>query len=241
MEALRFELRRLAHGFAAAAARPRAARVHVLLLVAAVLLAFTHRAILDLPGFGWLAARWYVVVVVAAALYALGPLLARLLARTLRQPPLAMARRLDDRYAWRDETSTAASMPADVADRPMNAFLVAQATGRLREVAPQGETKPPRAWFRVLLAAAFAFVLLAPGVDGLLGEAGAGRGPDGVIGSKDELEPVGPPTPMRADFWLQSFIESPLPVEPLPPEPAPAGEGPERPKGVEGPNKEEPK
>lgn len=217
MEALRFELRRLARGFAEAAARPRAARVHLLVLAAAVLLAFTHRAILALPVLRSIGTRWYWVLLAAAALYALGPLLARLLARALRAEPADLARALDDRNGWKDETSTAVSLPHDAGARPMTALLLAQATGRLREVKPAAATAAPRRWMRLLLVAAFVFVLLAPGVDGLLGERGAGHGQeDGVIGTRDELAPVGPPTPMRADFWMQSFIESPLPVEPLP-------------------------
>ena len=66
---------------------------------------------------------------------------------------------------------------------------------------------------------------MAPGVDGLLGRLGAGHRGDGTLGTDGVLEPMGKPRPMRADFWLQTFVQNPLPVEPLPAEPA-AGEFP---------------
>jgi hypothetical protein len=218
MEALRFELGRLARGEAHARAGGRAARVHLLLLVGAVLLAFVHRAVLPLPALRFLDGSWLRVAVAAAVLYLLGPLLARGLARALRPSLRETARRVDDAQHWRDETTTALDVEAASGDGAVAALLVAQSTGRVRDLAsPEpAAAKPGRRWPRLLLAALFAFLLLAPGVDGLFGDRGAGRGGGAGLGQRDALEPVGPPAPMSAQLWLRDFLEYPPRVEPLP-------------------------
>ena len=72
---MRIELRRLARGFALARARDLARRADVLLLAAAVLGAFVHRAIVPLPGFDWLLDAWWRPLVAVGALLLLRPLL----------------------------------------------------------------------------------------------------------------------------------------------------------------------
>jgi hypothetical protein len=226
VDALRFELRRLARGCGNLRALRRATRVHRLVLVAAVALAFVHRAILPLPAFSAFAPSVARVVLVALGLVLVGPFLVRLLARAMRPAPGALARRLDDAYAWRDETSTAADVCAAGVGTPVGVLLVQQAAGRVGEIEPQAlqGARRPRRWVTLLLVALFVCVLLLPGVDGLLGERGGGRGEQGLLGRSEDLEPVGPPRPMKADFWMRFFVENPLPVEPLP-EPSGAGEG----------------
>ena len=108
----------------------------------------------------------------------------------------------------------------------MAGLLIAQTQGRLRELSPTdlGSAAAAWPWPRRLLALLFVFVLLAPGVEGLLGRLGAGHRGDGLLGADGALEPIGKPQPMRADFWLQTFVQNPLPVEPLPPRPEEGGE-----------------
>ena len=111
MEVVRHELRRLARGYARRVGRGRAARWHVALLVLAVAAAFLSRAILPLPGLTWLEGRILPVAFAALALYGLGTLLAVVMTRILRPRVRLLARDLDERNGWRDETTTALSLP----------------------------------------------------------------------------------------------------------------------------------
>jgi len=222
MEVVRHELRRLARGYARRVGRGRAARWHVALLVLAVAAAFVSRVILPLPGLAWLEGRIVPVVLSALALYGLGTLLALLMTRVLRPRVKVLARDLDERHGWRDETTTALSLPPEPRDASVSALLVAQTQGRLREIDASSLTKVRSTWVRPrrLLAVLFALVLLAPGVRGLFGEMGAGHEGKGTFGADGGADSVPVPRPMRADFWLQSFVENPLPVEPLAPDEA---------------------
>ena len=222
MEVVRHELRRLARGYARRVGRARAARWHVALLVLAVAAAFVSRAILPLPGLAWLEGRILPVVLSALALYGLGALLALLMTRVLRPRVRVLARDLDERHGWRDETTTALSLPPEPRDTSVSALLVAQTQGRLREIDASSLAKVRSTWVRPrrLLAVLFALVLLAPGVRGLFGEMGAGHAGKGTFGADGAQDGVAVPRPLDADFWLQSLIEDPLPVEPLPPDEA---------------------
>jgi len=219
MESVRIELRKLARGYARAMAGPRAARWHVAILVAVIVLAFVHRAVVALPLFVYLAGRWIPALVAAVALYNLAPVLRAGAALFLRPREDDFARRLDDRFAWHDATETALTLAPPELDRPVPAFLAAQTAGRLRDVRPQvfGRIRQPgrQRWRRRVLALLFAAMLLLPGVDGLFARGGGGTTGDGSVGSEGPDDPVGAPHPMRADFWLQTFIRNPLEVEPL--------------------------
>ena len=223
MEAVRKELGRLGRGYARRVGRAHAARWHILLLLLAVGAAFLSRVVLPLPGLARLPERPLLTVAIALGLYAIGWLLAFLWAHVIRPRQADLARQLDERYAWRDETTTALSLQPPEGEQPVPGLLVAQTEGRLRELRASA-LAPLRStwvWPRRLLAFLFAFVLLAPGVEGFFGPRGAGtRGRDD-LGTEGTSDTIAVPRPMRADFWLQSFIENPLPVEPLPPLPAP--------------------
>jgi hypothetical protein len=223
MEAVRKELRRLARGYARRVGHARAARAHIALLVAAVAAAFLSRVVLPLPGLSRLPEHPVLTLGVALGLYAVGWLLALLWTRVLRPAQVDLARQLDRRYAWRDETTTALSLQPPEADLAVPSLLVAQTEGRLRELKPSALAPLRSNWVlpRRLLACLFAFVLLAPGVEGFFGRGGAGTQGRDAFGTEGAEDTVAIPRPMRADFWLQSFIENPLPVEPLPPEPKP--------------------
>ena len=220
MEAVRIELRRLARGYARARGGLRAARWHLALLVAAIALALVDRAALALPLFDHLAGRWIPALIATVVLYNLGPLLRGAAAFFGRPHEDEFARSLDDRFAWRDATETALTLAPSELDRPVPAFLAAQTAGRLRDVRPQvfAQVKRPgrRRWRGRLLALLFLAMLLLPGVDGLLGRGGGGTTGDGVVGSRGPDDPVGAPRPMKADFWLQTFVQNPLKVEALP-------------------------
>ena len=220
MEAVRHELKRLARGIARRGGAARAARWHLVLLVAAVVAAFLSRAWRPLPGLARLEGAVLPVLLAALGLYALGTVLAFVWTRFLRPPERSLARALDERYAWHDETTTALALEPPAGETPLAGLLVAQTEGRLRELDARALASSGSLWVlpRRLLAFLFAFVLLAPGVEGLLGPHGAGtQGQDG-LGQEGATDEVAVPRPMRADFWLQTFIENPLPVEPLPPE-----------------------
>ena len=215
------QLRRLARGYGTLRGGRWAARWHLVVLLLAVGLAFLSRAVRPLPGISWLAGHPLAAVGAGLGLLLLGWLLTRLAAHALRPRDHVLARQLDERYAWHDETQTAVGLEAGAGERPLAGLLIAQTHGRLRELSASdltGEATPWR-WPRRLLAFLFVFVLLAPGVDGLLGRLGAGHGGDGLLGTDGVLEPIGAPRPMRADFWLQTFVQNPLPVEPLASEP----------------------
>jgi len=222
MEAVHFELGRLARGLAGAVGGRRAARWHLALLVLAVLLGFVHRSIHALPLFDHLAGRWLPAFAAGAVLYGLGPVLRVLASVGARPSEDALARDLDDRFAWRDETQTAHGLADAAREEPLAGFLAAQTTGRLREIRPADllRVRTPRRWPRRLLALLFVALLLLPGVGDWFGDVGAGTQGDGVVGSEGPDEPVGAPRPMRADFWLQVFAQQPMQVEALAPTPA---------------------
>ena len=140
--------------------------------------------------------------------------------RILRPRVQTLATQLDTRYGWHDETATALGLPAELPDASVSALLAAQTRGRLRELDASvlARRRSTWVWPRRLLAFLFAFVPLAPGVQGLLGERGSGHQGRGTLGADGAEDPVAVPRPMRADFWMQTFIENPLPVEALPPE-----------------------
>jgi hypothetical protein len=218
MEAVHAELKRLGRARARATGGRWAARAHLGLLLGALVLACVHRIVTPLPVLDWIDDRWPIALLAGVGLFAVGWALARVLGRWMRPRPLALAQHLDERYAWRDETTTAAGLDVRAAKQPVPALLVKQTAGRLRGVgnAAMGTATHPKRWPRVLLAFLFVFVLLAPGVQGLTGLVGAGPHVEPGEGREAALEPVGPPRPMRADFWLQGFVQNPLPVEPLP-------------------------
>lgn len=217
MEAVRIELRKLARGYARAVGGVRAARLHLLVLVAAILLAFAHRAVIALPLFDHLAGRWIPALIAGVALYFLGPLLRSGAALFARPREDLLARRLDDRHGWQDATETALTLaPAEI-ERPVSQLLLAQTEGRLREVDARRLAKAPRPrrWPRRILAFLFVAVLLLPGIDGLF-RGGGGGTTGGDLGSRGPEDAVGAPHAMKADFWLQTFVQNPLAVEPLP-------------------------
>lgn len=226
-ETVRLELKRLAAGRARAVGGARAGRWHLILLGAACALAFLHRTLLPLPWLDRVAASWPLLIGVAGGLFAMGPLLRILFAAGARPSADALARDLDDRYGWRDETGTAAALPATTAEGGLARLVVAQTGGRLREIDPAGFARTGRPWTRVRLALALLFIalLVLPGVRGTWDGDGAGtRGGEGY-GSAGLEEDFGAPGPMQADFWFQAFVENPIPVEPLPEERAPHGAG----------------
>jgi len=221
MNAVRTELGRLARGLAGAVGGRRAARGHLLLLGAAVLLAFVHRSMHALPGFDHLAGHLLPALAAGAALYFARPLLRLMASVGARPREDALARDLDDRYAWHDETQTAHGLGGAELERPLGGFLAVQTAGRLHEVhaADLLHRAAPRRWPRRLLALLFVALLLLPGVGGWFGDVGAGALGDGVVGSEGPDEPVGAPRPMAADFWLQVFAQQPMHVEALAPTP----------------------
>ncbi|MDA1194914.1 MAG: hypothetical protein O2894_06985 [Planctomycetota bacterium] len=222
MEALRFELERLAADRARGAGGARASRLHFALLVGACLLAFAHRTLLRVPGFDGLQASWPLLLGVAAGIWLFGPALRLALARLLRPSPRRIARDLDDRHGWRDETETATGLVAREPRGALDALLLAQAGGRLREL----PTTPHAGWrwrrVRLALALLFVALLMLPGVDGLLGGRGAGARGGEDLGSSGAQGGFGAPAPMAADLWMQGFVENPIAVEPLPADGLPA-------------------
>ena len=224
MPSLASELHRLDRAQGALRAGHSARRLHLLVLAAAVLLAFVSRAIHALPGLAWLEGRLVPAIAAGLLLIALGyalPRLVRLLWRLRAGPGLArIAESLDDRHGWRDETSTAAGLPDAQANATVPQVLVAQAAGRLRTLDVEAPSRwSPLGWPRVLLALLFVFVLIAPGVNGLLGLRGAGSGEGNGLGQSKKPAPLGEQAPIAADLFLTVFARDPLPVEPLAAEP----------------------
>jgi hypothetical protein len=227
MPALASELRRLHRAQGARHAQDRARRAHLLVLGAAVVLAFVSRAVHALPGLGRLEGRLVPSIIGGLLLLALGYLLPRLLrqaARLWSKPGLAgIAAALDDAHGWRDETSTAAGLPETAAGGVVPQLLLAQTAGRLRTLTVDAPVRwSPVAWPRVLLAALFVFLLIAPGVNGLLGLRGAGQGDGKGLGQSPNAASVGEQAPIAADLFLTLFARDPLPVEPLEADPADA-------------------
>ncbi len=221
MDALRLEFRRLVRGYARTVGAARAGRWHLGILVAACLLAFLHRAVLRLPFFDALDGLGWPLLLVALVLFGAGVLLRLGFSQAARPTAPGLARTLDDRYHWQDETDTAASVARASRPGPLGELIVAQVGGRLREVEPRDLVRTGRPWRRLRLALVLLFVaiFLLPGVDGLFGLRGGGTDGDGDMGSQGAEEPLAAPRPMKADFWIQGFVENPMPVEPLPAEP----------------------
>lgn len=221
MQGLVEELRRLGRHVARDRGGRRAARVHLWVLGAAILLAFFSRAVRPLPLLGWLEEHWIWACVASVGLYLLARPLHLLFTRVIRPDLRELASELDDDHGWRDDTTTAVELPE--AHSGVSQVLVAQTTGRLRHLDSDGVRTVGRFGrrLRMALCLLFLFVLLGPGVDGLLGERGAGRGTDAGLGQSPEDAGGGPPPPLEADWFLATFVEDPIPAEALPPEPAP--------------------
>lgn len=221
MDALRLEFRRLVAGYARAVGEAQAGRLHLRVVAVACLLAFVHRAVVRIPLLTPLEELGLPLLLAGVGLYVLGPLLRLGLERLARPTPTSLARDLDDRFGWQDQADTAVALVREDAPGPLAGLVAAQVGGRLRELDPAELVRAGRSWRRLRLALVFLFValFLLPGVDGLLGLRGGGRQGEGDVGSAGVEDPFGAPRPMKADFWIQGFIENPLPVEPLPEEP----------------------
>lgn len=212
------QLRRLGRGMALRRGSRRQRAVHLGVLVIACALAFTSRALRPLPILSALEGQLVPTLGVAVGLLLLAwPL--RLLGWGSGRRDLAdLARRLDDRLELKDQASTA--LDVDPPRTALDHALARHAAGLLAHAAPPGAVGrgPDRLrWPRRLLAFLFAFLLLAPGVDGLFGERGIGRGETTGLAAPD-----GEPTTGRGRIdtrvWLGWFAVDPLPVEALPPD-----------------------
>lgn len=195
--------------------------VHLLVLVAACVLAFTSRALRPLPLLSSLEGHVVPTLAVAAGLLLLAWPLRLLALGAGRRDLAALARRLDDQLDLKDQASTA--LDVDPPRTRVDRALGSQAASLLAAAAPPGANGrgPDRMrWPRRLLALLFAFLLLAPGVDGLFGERGIGHGDETGLAAPD-----GDPTTGRGRFdtelWLRWFAVDPLPVEALPADDAP--------------------
>lgn len=198
----------------------RARRAHWILLALLVVLAFLWRAGLPLPGFGWLAAHPWLAAGAALLLYLLGPLIAWAALRLMSIDAEVMAREVDDRHGFRDETSTALDLEDGAPG--LGTLLVAQAQGRVRDLAAKAQGRRGRvsSWPARILAFLFLFVLLAPGVRGTWFGDAAGRGDEGLVGIRD-IETAGSGLDAFSDDqWLSVFVEDPAEVEMLPPDAA---------------------
>lgn len=220
---LRAQLRRLRLGHALRVGSRRAHRVHLLVLLAACVLAFTSRALAPLPVLAVLEGRLVPTLLVALGLGLLGGPL-RLLALLGRHgDPRRMAAGLDDRLGLKDEASTAFDVDPAPAARPLEAEVVRRATRALAGVEPDRLWKGarPLPWLRAMLALVFAFLLLAPGVDGLWNERGVGRGAPPGLGAREGEPVTGRRDVLAPQAWLGWFVRDPLPVEALPVEAVP--------------------
>lgn len=183
------------------------------------MLAFVSRALLPLPLLGALEGRWVPTLLVALGLLLLGPLLHVVFVGFVRPSRRTLVAGLDDQHAWHDEASTAYEVEAAPRGGPVEAALFARVVRRLARLEPHLLWRGSRRlrWIRAMLAVVFAFILLGPGVDGLLGRRGVGRGEDLGLGARDGAPQPSAPEAMAADVWLAWFAEDPLPVEALPP------------------------
>lgn len=211
------QLRRLARAFAHRVGRRRARRLHLLLLVAAAVLAFISRALWDVPGIAALEGNWGPTLLACAALLGLGPALSWLLGSVVRPLRQHLAYDLDDTLQLKDQAGTAVETLAQPDASPLGEALREAAADRLRRADEDRLWKRSRKvpWLRAFLVLLFAFFLLGPGVDGLFGDRGVGRGDDSGIGPRDEGLAPGKRRPMRADTWMLWFAEDPMPVESL--------------------------
>ena len=205
MDDLRRELDRLRRAWAAARARAVLGRIYLAGLAGLALLALASRLLGPWPPFAALEGRVLLVLGSAAALWLLLPLLDRLAPFLGRPAPEAFARRLDDQHAWSDAADAALGLaPSPAGLRPVEAFLTAQTTGRLRElderafVPPRRLREKHRRLGRGVLLFLFVFALLAPGVDGWLGRGGAGRGDTRALAGADPADGG-----LDANRWLE--------------------------------------
>jgi hypothetical protein len=199
---VRAELQRLAKGLGEARATLVARRIQVALLLGAIVLAFASRAVVPIPPFRALGDDLLLALGAAAVLYSVGTALRWGLRLSGGPAPEPMARRLEDRLGAREDFSTALTVSGGAG--PVGAFLAAQAAGTLRAVEP-ASLWPVRRYGRrlpLLLAFLFLFVLLAPGVSGLLGTRGAGRGAEADLGVSPEGGDRGE-EPTDADAWMR--------------------------------------
>jgi hypothetical protein len=216
---VRSQLDRMRRGWSRTRGRDLAGRAHLWLLLLALAGAIGSRTLGPWPGYASLEREILPSLAVAAFLLLLAPLLARLVAPWFRPSRARLARRLDDAQGWRDATDTALALGVEAAEAPLGSFLSQQTSGRLREL-DERRLWPARqgsVWIRRLLVLAFLFVLLAPGVDGLLGIRGPGRGDEAALGNRPETEGRERARPLEADEWLLYFVEEPMRVEALAP------------------------
>ncbi len=178
-------------------------------------LAFASRAIVRLPGLAHLEGRIVPTTLAAIGLFFLRHPLAVLLRAGSRRDLHGVAASLDDRLDLKDQVATAVEIEPPRA--PLDHALHRAATTALARYEP---LLPSRRgfggrWLPRLLAFLFAFLLLAPGVSGLLGVRGVGRGDAVGLGATDGPPTTGPGR-LPADRWLRWCAQDPLPVEALP-------------------------
>ena len=198
----------------------------MLLLATLAVLAFVSRAIQPLPGLSWLHGEWGYALAAGALLLALGPALSFLMGSVLRPPHQRMAYDLDDRLDLKDQAGTAAETLSAAEASPLAEALREHAAARLRRADEdrlwKGAKKVP--YVRAFLVLLFVFFLVGPGVDGLLGNRGVGRGDDMGLGPRDTGTAPGQPKPMQAGLWMAWFAQDPLHVESLQPDGPPLPE-----------------
>ena len=207
--ALAQQLTRLARARAAFRGRRTARRIAVGLLLLFLGLAVAHRLFGDVPLVARLEGRPLLALAVIAAALPASWALGRLAAFGARPGRRVLARRLDDELGLADATDAGLSVLRRGDASPLAAVAEDAAAARLLSVDPRTLWTPPRKGRRIPLLLAFltAFVLLAPGVLGIGGARGAGRGTEAGIGRKDEATPDaggGPFTPAEADRWLRT-------------------------------------
>lgn len=219
MEEVRRELDRLRRAWAAAWGRALLGRLYLGALGVLALLALASRLLGPWPPFAALEGRVVLVLAVAAGLWFVWPLLRRLAPYVGRPAPEVLARRLDDRHDWSDAADAALGLAGRERDLwPVEAFLAAQTTGRLRQLDERAlgprrvMRERSRRLGRALLLAVFVFALLAPGVDGWLGRGGAGRGDSDALAGADADEGA-----LDANRWLEEharlYLAVPDPAE----------------------------
>ena len=218
--ALSRELSRLGRACARSEGRRTGRRVARGLLAAFLLACLVHRFGPGLPGLHRLERSPLHAAVAVGVVFLLAAVAGRLAALDLRPSSRRLARRLDDALGLADATD--AALTADPA-RGLGPLVAERAATRLAAVAPAtvfGAT-PGRSRVSVLLAVASLLVLLAPGVLGIGGASGAGRGPDlgpGHRPSPDTARKGDELTPEEADRWLDAHARVDLEV----PDPAKA-------------------
>ncbi len=219
-----------------------ALRLHFVILIAACVLAFVSRVFTPLPGLELLHGRWIPTMFVAfgllVLLYALHALLRLIYRMATKRDAELLASRLEKRFKWNEDATTALALDHQECDGPIARFLLASTAGRLRAIHasklwPLSRRMP---WIRGFLVICFAFILLGPGVDGLRARMGIGRGEPAGIGATDSDPEAGAPQAFPMATWLRLFVEEPVRVEPLPPENEPPKNEPD----IDAPNTDTP-